>query len=66
MKPTPEQAQAIREWAAQTGRTWKSALREAWMTGDYGAFEKSNLLQQLRNQFGPTWLTRFSLKSINA
>ncbi len=51
---TAEQLEAIQQFAKQYGRTWKSALREAWMTGDYGTFETSNLLQQIRNTFGPS------------
>lgn len=58
---TPNQAQlnALRQWASQHGRNWKSALRQAWMTGDYDGFDNANLLQQVRNTFGPSWLNRF-------
>lgn len=58
---TPEQMDALREWAAKHGRTWKSKLREAWFDGDYGLFEKSHYLQQVRNQLGPSWLVRVVL-----
>jgi hypothetical protein len=58
---TAEQLEALQQFAKQYGRTWKSALREAWMTGDYGTFETSNLLQQIRNTFGPSWLVSFRL-----
>lgn len=54
-----EQAQALAEWAAIYGRTWKQALRHAWETGDYEGFEQLNYLQQIRNTFGPSWLVRF-------
>jgi len=58
---TPEQIDAIREWAAKYGRTWKARLREAWMDGDYDGFDKSWLLQRVRNNLGPSWLNRFVL-----
>jgi hypothetical protein len=58
---TPEQIDALREWAAKHGRTWKAKLRDAWMDGDYGLFEKSNHLQRLRNTLGPRWLNRVVL-----
>lgn len=46
---------------AALGRRYKSAIRRAWMTGDYeteglGAWDSA--LQQMRNTFGPTWLNR--------
>lgn len=61
MKLTNEQMDAIQQWAHRNGRNWKSELRQAWMTGDYGTFEQSNYLQQIRNSFGPSWLVRFRL-----
>ena len=59
--PSTEQLEALKAWAALYGRNWKSPLRDAWMTGDYGSFEQSNYLQQVRNTFGPSWLIRFRL-----
>lgn len=56
-----EQLHALELWAEVHGRNWKSALRDAWMTGDYNGFERSNVLQCIRNTFGPSWLIRFSL-----
>lgn len=61
MTLTFEQVNALALWAAENGRCWKSALRHAWMTGNYNGFEKSNLLQQIRNNFGPSWLVKYSL-----
>jgi len=64
-EPTTKQIQALATFAAANGRTWKSALRHCWETGLYGHYngtERSDLLQQVRNQFGPSWLVRFSLK----
>ena len=62
-EPSTEQMIALREWARVHGRTWKAALRQAWETGDYGDFAASNYLQQVRNEFGPAWLVRLSLKA---
>lgn len=62
-KPSTEQLEALKAWAALYGRNWKSLLRDAWMTGDYGSFEQSNYLQQIRNTFGPSWLIRVRLPS---
>lgn len=60
-KLTDEQVDALLQWAHRNGRTWKSSLRDAWMTGDYGGFEDANFLQQVRNNLGPAWLVRYRL-----
>ncbi len=59
--PSREQVEALKAWAAIYGRNWKSALRDAWMNGNYNGFADSHLLQQVRNNFGPSWLVRFVL-----
>lgn len=59
--PRTEQLIALAAFATANGRTWKSALRHCWETGDYNGFEASNFLQQLRNEFGPTWLVNHKL-----
>ena len=61
---TQSQMDAIQQWARLHGRCWKSALRDAWMTGDYGGFEASNELQLLRNSLGPGWLIKFRLGGV--
>ncbi len=58
---TDEQMDALQQWAHRYGRNWKTHLRDAWMTGNYGGFEASNYLQQVRNNLGPSWLVRFRL-----
>lgn len=61
-KLTTDQLNALRTFANANGRTWKANLRQAWMTGrydDYAGVERSDLLQQIRNQFGPSWLVKF-------
>jgi hypothetical protein len=63
--PSTEQIEALKEFAEAHGRNWKSALREAWMTGNYEGIEPygktAAYLQQVRNTFGPSWLVRFRL-----
>jgi len=63
-QPTAEQIEALKKFAAANGRTWKQVLRDAWMKGGYNALNGEYIdgpLQQLRNQFGPSWLVKFSL-----
>ena len=63
--PNKEQIEALKKWASVHGRNWKSALREAWMTGDYKGIEPygntAAYLQQVRNTFGTSWLVNFRL-----
>jgi len=51
--PTPEQANALSEYAAWAGEDWKTRLRSDWMRA--GSFWRSQTsdwcyLQQLRNE----------------
>lgn len=42
-------------------RHWRAHILEAWCDGDYGKHglgHYANELQQIRNGFGPSWLTR--------
>lgn len=63
--PSKEQIEALQSWKRVHGRNWKSALREAWMSGDYNGIDPHGntaaYLQQVRNTFGPSWLTRLTL-----
>lgn len=63
-EPTVEQWKALKAFAAKHGRCWKSELRNEWMNACQGIddFDQAGLLQQIRNQFGPRWL---SLVDIN-
>ena len=66
MIPNDEQLQALKDFAAANGRYWKQNLRHCWETGLYSHYkgtDRQDLLQQVRNSFGPTWLMRFSLTS---
>lgn len=58
-----EHLSALRLFASAHGRNWKSELRQAWMTGNYPTGSILPALQQIRNQYGPTWLVRFSLNA---
>jgi hypothetical protein len=63
-QPTANQITALSLFATLNGRRWKECLRTAWCTGDYARFGCSGLsgyLQQVRNQFGPSWLIRYKL-----
>ena len=65
--PNSKQLEALRLFASANGRNWKSELNTLWMNGAYsnavlgGAYPAH--LQQVRNQFGPSWLVRFSLRN---
>lgn len=59
MKLSTEQQAAVAEWIKANGRNWKSALREAWMSGNYDGFAQAGYLQQIRNTFGPAWLVSY-------
>lgn len=52
---------ALRKYAAAHGRCWKQDLRQSWMTGQYYLADDEGTLQRIRNNFGPSWLVRFSL-----
>jgi hypothetical protein len=59
---TEQQAlDTLRAVKSALGRNYKSAIRQAWMTGDYRGQllqDWSSQLQQIRNSFGPSWLVR--------
>lgn len=59
MHPTPEQLAALDAFRLRQGRKWKALLRFAWGSGIWPAGAASGYLQQLRNQFGPEWLTAY-------
>lgn len=56
----PEQQAAIRRFAAAHGRGWKTLLAKAWSRDQLVA--DAVLLRQVRNQFGPRWLSGVRLK----
>lgn len=65
--PNKEQLQALVDWAKRHGRTrWKTALDAAWLKAGIGVRGYVPALQQVRNDFGPSWLQRTTLKQIQA
>jgi hypothetical protein len=58
-----EQLNALITYAHRNGRRWKSELNYAWMSGNYcDSRDIACYLQSVRNQFGPSWLVKFSFK----
>jgi hypothetical protein len=48
------------------GRSTRRRIREAWMSGNYYAEDLerwSSDLQNIRNQFGPSWLASFNFNT---
>ncbi len=64
-KPTPtaDQLAAVKAFAAGHGRTWKHSLRLAWYDGTDANEPAGCFLRQVRNEFGPRWLTQFRLEA---
>ena len=62
--PTTEQMEALKRFAEVHGRTWKSQLNDMWMIAAYSGNPDAHLLQQVRNQFGPSWLVRFRFPKV--
>jgi hypothetical protein len=60
-QPSKEQLAAVERWKGKHGRYWKRALSEAWMRAGEGVAGYEPALQQLRNNFGPTWLYKVKL-----
>jgi hypothetical protein len=58
-QPTLAQIDALLDFAYCHGRCWRSDLHAQWLYGT-----AVGELQQLRNSFGPTWLSRVSLKKL--
>ena len=61
---TPEQATALRAFAAKYGRAWKQKLRDAWTNATlYQHIEPHHVaaLQQVRNTLGPSGLAKVRL-----
>lgn len=52
---------AIRYFAAQHGRLWKSRLRAMWWSGRDATLPNGALMRQIRNEHGPAWLESYVL-----
>lgn len=57
--PSAEQVAALRAYAKEHGRTWKSRLLFDWTEG-----RSSGPLQEVRNQLGPSWLMAHGSEAI--
>jgi hypothetical protein len=53
---TSEQEAALIAFAARHGRRWRSILAQGWERAAY-----PGPLQEIRNQFGPSWLADWRL-----
>lgn len=62
---TDAQYKALEAVYAHYGRLWKSQLRKSWETGKYSYLlqQHQSELQQIRNDFGPSWLSSFRFES---
>lgn len=49
----PDQREALLQFKERHGRYWKQELNNQWMRAAAGP-----LLQQVRNNFGPSWLAK--------
>jgi hypothetical protein len=64
-KLTPDQATAVRAYAAQHGPTWKAKLADDWMRAGSRTYRGEwCYLQQVRNQHGPKWLKAVKLDEV--
>jgi len=59
--PTEAQMNALREYAKWAGRCWKEKLNRDWQRAGSDWPGEYAYLQQLRNQFGPSWLHKVKL-----
>ena len=59
MDLTLKQHQALKAYAEKHGRNWKSKLKEDWRMGRDEQHEGGGYLRQIRNIFGPVWLSKF-------
>jgi hypothetical protein len=60
-QPSAVQVEELRRYAAEHGRTWKAQLLSDWEAG-----RTVGPLQELRNQFGPSWLAAHGSAAIKS
>jgi hypothetical protein len=61
VKLSHEQLKALQRWSRVHGFRWRYHLKNYWARGVDGVFPDTGLLRQIRNDFGPVWLTQFRL-----
>lgn len=54
----PEQRARLIEFRDANGRLWKQKLNDLWLNGRDAKVRDGHLLRQVRNQHGPTWLSK--------
>ena len=59
--PTAEQVAALAAYAAWAGDDWKDRLASDWMRAGSEWDGEWAHLQQLRNNFGPSWLREVNI-----
>jgi hypothetical protein len=59
-----EAMHALSRWIKAHGRRWRSALLQAWTTGDYAGHPDGELLHHLRKSRGPCWLAKHSARKL--
>lgn len=57
--PNRDQLEALIAFAMNNGPRWKDELMKGWLYAKY-----PGELQQVRNQFGPSWLSKTSLAAM--
>jgi len=58
-RPSDAQLAALKVWREERGRTWRTELLLAWERAGAGVLNYTPELQQLRNEFGPSWLAKY-------
>lgn len=54
----PDQRARLIEFRDTHGRHWKQELNDMWQNGRDANERNGHLLRQIRNQRGPTWLSK--------
>ena len=62
--PDPSQLAAVRAFAFAHGPTWREELLQAWLTGEDTRAPDGHLLRQVRNRYGPAWLSSFTQEPV--
>jgi hypothetical protein len=58
-----EQLDAVRDYAIARGPTWRRDLIANWKDGQYPRDVNPEVLEQVRDQFGPDWITAYTFPS---
>jgi hypothetical protein len=61
-----EELRALHRWRVDHGRTWKDALRQAWLNGRDEWAMGGHALRRIRNSYGPSIIDRFTTAQLDA